>query len=172
MILIIMRHGEAGDFSSPDHLRQLTPRGKRQCQSVGQMLGEKLPKLLEKYTEPSNNANNTGLDITLVSPFLRTQQSFRAVASGIKSANIVTIDSITPAGNAQQSADLIHGYATDSSAPRSMMVVTHMPLVSLLADKICPEFNARIFETADTLIIDYNISTGRGEQIEFYHSER
>lgn len=171
MILIIMRHGEAGDFSSPDHLRQLTPRGKRQCQGVGAMLSEKLPGLLEKYTSPGDNTNNSELDITLVSPFLRTQQSFRAVASGIKSANIVTIDAITPAGNAQQSADLIHGYATDSSAPRSMMVITHMPLVSLLADKICPEFNAKIFETADTLIINYSISTGRGEQIEFYHND-
>lgn len=169
---MIMRHGEAGDFSTPDHLRPLTARGKKQCQKTGAMLASSLAKWLPSKDACPQESNGPSIDLALVSPFLRTQQSFRAVASGIKVTNVVTIDAITPMGNAQQGADLIHGYATDTPAPNSILVVTHMPLVSLLADKICPEFNAKIFETADTLIIDYNTSTGRGDQLAFYQSAR
>jgi len=170
MILIIMRHGEAGDFSNPDHLRPLTASGKKQCQQAGVLLANSLKKYISKQNISSDEAPS--IDIALVSPFLRTQQSYRAVASGIKVNDMITIDAITPMGNAQQSADLIHGYATDTPAPKSMLVVTHLPLVSLLADKICPEFNAKIFEPADTLIIDYNTSTGRGEQLAYYQGAR
>lgn len=157
-MLLIMRHGQAEDYREPDHTRALTDFGVKQCEKVGAWLNQTFSDL------DIENA----VDVAIVSPYLRTQQSCRAVGKSIKIKQQITFDAITPMGNAAQSADLIHGYATDSSAPKSILVVTHMPLVSLLADKICAGFNAKIFDTADTLLIDYNVETGLGEQVAFY----
>lgn len=164
MILVIMRHGQAVEYREPDHTRALTDFGVKQCEQAGVWLKQRLPDFAHLNEEYSN-----AIDIALVSPYLRTQQSCRALGKGIAIKQQITFDAITPMGNALHTADIIHGYATDSPAPNSMLIVTHMPLVSLLADKICAGFNAKIFDTADTLIIDYNIETGRGDELAYYH---
>jgi len=158
-----MRHGEAVEYKEPDHTRVLTEFGKRQCEGVGKWLQENLLALTSGSTCSVSN-----VDLALVSPYIRAQQSFRAVAKHIDVAREVTIDTVTPYGNAAQSADLIHAYACDENAPKCMLIVTHMPLVSLLADRICPEFNAKYFDTADALMIDYSSETGIGEQLVLY----
>lgn len=162
-----MRHGEAVEYREPDHTRMLTNIGKLQCEAVGKWLTENLEQLTEQKT--SNKVKKA--DLAIVSPYLRTQQSFRAVAKHFNIAHEVTIDAITPAGNAAQCADLVHGYATDTQPPECLMIVTHMPLVSLLSDKLCVGFNATFFNTADTLIIDYNVDSAVGEQICFFQGE-
>lgn len=160
MILIIMRHGEAVEYREPDHTRALTEFGKHQCENVGKWLMQQLPSLSGTTCAPVCD-----IDLALVSPYLRTQQSYRSLAKHIHIAREVTIDAITPMGNAAQSADLIHAYATDSDAPKCMLVVTHMPLVSLLADKVCSGFNTSFFETADALVVDYDTHTAIGNKI-------
>lgn len=163
---MIMRHGQAENYREPDATRALTKCGVEQCEKVGKWLSGR-----KNLTATTNSLAK--VELALVSPYLRTQQTLRSVGRHITIDRQVTIDAITPAGNASQSADLIHGYATDNhnseqAAPQSMLVVTHMPLVSLLADKICMEFNARIFETADTLLCDYDVNKGLATQIDFY----
>lgn len=164
MILLIMRHGQAIEYREPDHTRALTEYGVKQCEEAGRWLANRLPEL----AVPCDLRVNA-IDLAIVSPYLRTQQTCRAVARGIKIKQQVTFDAVTPMGSAAQSADLIHGYATDLPAPNTILVVTHMPLVSLLADKICAGFNAKIFDTADTLVVDYDIKKGIGEELAFYH---
>ena len=163
MIVIVMRHGEAEDYRSPDHTRTLTNNGKQQCEAVGQWLRQNLSTLTENTSKSVNEAHTA-----LVSPFLRTQQTFRAVAKHFSIKQQITIDTITPNGNALECADLIHGYATDTQPPDCLMIVTHMPLVSLLSDKICAGFNAKFFKPADTLIIDYDIDRAMGEEVYFF----
>lgn len=160
MILIIMRHGEAEDYREPDHTRALTAFGHKQCENVGKWLKENLSSLSRQTDCPVSD-----IDLALVSPYLRTQQSFRAVAKHIKVHDQITIDTITPLGNALQSADLIDAYASDSNAPKCIMIVTHMPLVSLLADRVCAGFNALFFETADALLVDYNSHDAIGKKL-------
>lgn len=160
MILFIMRHGQAVDYREPDHLRSLTDFGTKQCEQVGRWLRASLPRFCPRCDD--------GIDIAIVSPYLRTQQTCKAVAKGVNIKQQITFDAITPMGNAAQSADLIHGYAADDSPPKSLLVVTHMPLVSLLSDKICAGFNAKIFDTADTLVVDYDVNACIGEQLAFY----
>ena len=163
---MIMRHGQAENFREPDHTRALTKFGVAQSEEVG--------KWLAGSTIQTSSTNTLSkVELALVSPYLRTQQTLRSVGRHIAIDRQVTIDAITPTGNASQCADLIHGYATDNynseqPAPESILVVTHMPLVSLLADKVCVEFNARIFETADTLLCDYDVDKGIATQIDFY----
>jgi phosphohistidine phosphatase len=50
------------------------------------------------------------------------------------------------------------------------MLVSHMPLVSLLADKVCKGFNGKIFDTADILVIDYDSQTHSGQQMAFFQN--
>jgi phosphohistidine phosphatase len=163
MILIIMRHGEAVDYREPDHTRPLSEYGQQQCENVGKWLGKNLMAL-------STTASNAvaDIDFALVSPYLRTQQSFRALAKHITVRKQITTDSITPTGNPSHNADLIHAYANDVDGPKCMLVVTHMPLVSLLADKVCSGFNAQFFEPANTLVIDYAADTGIGKKLTMF----
>ncbi len=163
---MIMRHGEAIAYREPDHTRPLTGHGKSQCETAGYWLQKNLKKITNDSAESVSAA-----DLALVSPYLRTQQTYRAVAKQFRIDQQTTIDTITPVGNAAQCADLIHGYATDTSPPKCIMVITHMPLVSLLSDKLCAGFNAQIFQTADILVIDYDVKTAIGKKLFFYHGE-
>ena len=170
MILFIMRHGQAVDFRHPDHSRELTQFGTQQCVEVGEWIRDTLntsQKAKTKFT-----SDKALIDLALVSPYLRTQQSFRAIAKSVDFKQQTTIDVITPMGSAAQASDLVHGYATDSIEPQTMLIVTHMPLVSLLSDKICPNFHAKIFDTADTLMVDYNTQTALGDEITFFQGKQ
>jgi phosphohistidine phosphatase len=167
MILIIMRHGEAVEYKEPDHTRVLTEYGVQQSEDVGKWLQAQLPILtLDQHSQVSD------IDLAIVSPYLRTQQTFRGVSKHINVGRQVTVDTVTPLGNAVQSADLIHGFASDSNAPKCMLIVTHMPLVSLLADKVCLGFNTGYFETADTLLIDYSVELGTGKQLALFEGNK
>lgn len=163
MILIIMRHGEAVEYKEPDHTRILTEFGTKQGEKVGKWLQENLRELTV-----NTNCQVAKIDLAVVSPYIRTQQTYRAVSKHVQVERLVTIDAVTPLGNAHQSADLVHGYASDSNAPKCMLVVTHMPLVSLLSDRVCAGFNAAYFDTADTLVIDYCSDSGIGKQLALY----
>lgn len=156
-----MRHGEAEFYREPDATRALTPYGISQCERVGKWL--------------TQNKSLVSIDLALVSPYLRTQQSLKAVNRHIPIKKQMVIDDITPMGNPARCADLLHGFANaedniEEKSPTSVLVVTHMPLVSLLADRICVEFDARIFETADTLICEYDVNRGLALQNDFFQA--
>lgn len=156
MIVIIMRHGEAVEYREPDYTRALTVNGKQQCENTGTWLANLLKDTAESVS------------IALVSPFLRTQQTYRALAKSLVVDNQVTIDTITPSGNAAQCADLIHGYATDIEPPASILVISHMPLVSLLSERLCIDNSACYFEPANALVIDYDVSKAQGNVMAFH----
>lgn len=167
MILIIMRHGEAVQYREPDSSRTLTDYGTQQCENVGKWLSQNLARL-----SPSSRCaddGNVNVDLALVSPYLRTQQTISALARYVNIHKQETASVITPIGDAAKCADLIHAFACDSQAPKCMLVVTHMPLVSLLSDLVCAGFNTSFFETADTLVIDYANDTGIGKKLAMFH---
>jgi phosphohistidine phosphatase len=161
MILIIMRHGEAVSYKEPDHARSLTEFGQQQCENVGKWLHQNISTFLDDKT----NQGVDGIDLALVSPYLRTQQSFQALAKHVKVEQEITTDTVTPEGNVVQGADLIHGYANEENASKCMLVVTHMPLVSLLAAHVCVGVDDIFFEPADALIVNYSKDTGFGTKL-------
>ncbi|GAB55659.1 phosphohistidine phosphatase [Glaciecola punicea ACAM 611] len=173
MLLIIMRHGEAVEYAKPDRARSLTNVGVQQSENVGRWLNQHLAGI-STYSEITDvmKAGNTNvkssIDLALVSPYFRTQQTFRGVAKHIKVLNEKTTDALTPIASAQQSADVIHDYATSTDAPKSMLIVTHMPLVSLLSRLLCVNINDQYFEPADTLLIDYKGSTAIGKKLAMF----
>jgi phosphohistidine phosphatase len=155
-----MRHGEAAPYQANDKDRELTRFGISQSQLAGKRLAAFL----------SSRGLLSSIDRVLVSPYKRTQQTFNALSEYIQFHTQTSVEAITPMGNADQVHDIIDGFASESNPPEQLMLVSHMPLVSLLADKVCLGFNGKIFDTADTLIIDYDPDTHRGTQLALYQS--
>jgi len=155
-----MRHGEAAPYQANDRERELTRFGVSQSEVAGKRLSEFLSK---QYLLSS-------IDHVLVSPYRRTQQTFSALTEHIKFQAQTNLDEITPMGDASEVHDLIDGFANELEPPKQLMLVSHMPLVSLLSDKVCLGFNGKFFDTADMLIIDYNPDTHRGTQLALYQS--
>lgn len=162
MKLIVMRHGEAVPYQSDDKSRQLTRFGQNQSEFAGRRLAEYMQSGVEK----------PHIDAVLVSPYLRTQETFHCVAKQIELRNKMDCDMIVPDSDAVDFADYIQGYAMTDDAPQTLMIISHMPFVSLLADRLCYGFNARIFATADILVIDYNEQKQQGTQLALLQSLR
>nr|WP_136252094.1 phosphohistidine phosphatase SixA [Ningiella ruwaisensis] len=164
MILIIMRHGEAVPYQADDKSRALTRFGAKQASNAGKRLAQ---FFIEKQMPAS-------IDHVLVSPYLRTQQTFDEVAAHVNFKNRTDTNAITPVADERSVQDLIDGFALGDAqgkgAPEQLMLVSHMPLVSLLSDKLCTGFNGKIFDTADILIIDYDADTHIGTQMAFLRS--
>jgi phosphohistidine phosphatase len=156
-----MRHGEAVAYQAKDESRALTCVGVNQSEAAG----KRLAKFFQARQLPPV------IDQVLVSPYARTQQTYAALSEFVRFCHKTDTDAITPMGQASAVHDLIDGYAhnatADSDAPQQLMLISHMPLVSLLADEVCAGFNGKIFDTADILIIDYDPVTHTGTQMAF-----
>jgi phosphohistidine phosphatase len=157
MLLIIMRHGEATPYQANDKDRELTRFGISQSQLAGKRLAAFL----------SSRGLLNSIDHVLVSPYRRAQQTFNALSESLQFNTQTSVEAITPMGSVDQVHDIIDGFAGEPDPPKQLMLVSHMPLVSLLADKVCLGFNGKIFDTADMLIIDYDPDTHRGIQLAF-----
>ncbi len=102
----------------------------------------------------------------LVSPYIRAQQTCDIVTEDLRS-NIITVDFITPAGDARQVHDYIDGVISDldvnASNQTTLLIVSHMPLVSYLVAQLTQSMNTPIFATAGIAHIDYNVNTMKGQ---------
>lgn len=123
MKIWIMRHGEASFNTSTDSQRFLTENGKQRAFSQGELLGKRLL------------AQQLWLDKIIVSPYLRTQQTFEQVTQGIQAsgfqqnfANLVEYwEGITPAGDVDQVEDYL-AFLQEEGA-KNVLLISHLPLV-------------------------------------------
>jgi len=159
-----LRHGEGTPYQSNDKTRERTRLGVTQSEAAG----KRLAKFFESRGLPPS------VEQVLISPYLRTQQTFEAVSESISFAQKTQTDAITPMGNDSDVHDLIDGYADNNelggAGASQLMLISHMPLVSLVADKVCQGFNGKIFDTADILIVEYDPLTHSGKQLALYQS--
>jgi phosphohistidine phosphatase len=157
MQLYIMRHGEAQNFveqgSRDDSQRALTAQG----QLEAKMMATWLQKMEIQPTQ------------VFVSPYVRAQQTC-AIATSMMQTVITTLDFITPSGDPKQVHDFIDGWcseqaSTESVLPKkeqSLLIISHMPLVSYLVAQLTQSGNAPIFSTAGIAHIDYDIDKMQG----------
>jgi phosphohistidine phosphatase len=160
MIIFVMRHGEAEPYKRDDQSRHLTRFGLTQSEHASKWMS----KQLNEDTELKQ------IDLTLVSPYVRTIETLEAVEQFMPIRNKVQTSAVTPDGNAKQARDLIDGELLQDNDINSLLIISHMPLVSLLSDAICHGFNARVFGTADVLMINYDLERSSGRQLAFYQS--
>jgi len=153
MQLFIMRHGEAQNYieqgSRDDSQRALTHQGEQEAQVMANWL--------QKMHVPPTQV--------FVSPYIRAQQTCAIVTSLIKPTT-TTLDFITPSGDAKQVHDFIDGFCSSNyehASQQSMLIVSHMPLVSYLVAQLTQSENAPIFATAGIAHIDYDTVKMQGQ---------
>lgn len=165
MQVYIMRHGEAQNFvehgSPDDSQRALTVQGKAEAK----MMASWLHKMQINPTQ------------VFVSPYVRAQQTC-ALTTAMMQTEITTLDFITPSGDAKQVHDFIDGWCSEqcrkqtqqmshkvsqkvdqktAQSPQSLLIISHMPLVSYLVAQLTQSANTPIFATAGIAHIDYDI---------------
>ena len=146
MQIYIMRHGQAYTSGSIDALRGLTEQGKLEATVM--------TKWLKKQ--------NIMLEQMIISPFIRAQETAKSVACGYdESLLVTTLDFITPSGSAQALHDYIDGVCV-SDKIETLLIVSHMPLVSYLVAELTIENSSPIFQTAAIAHIDYDTKRMKG----------
>jgi phosphohistidine phosphatase len=173
MQVYIMRHGEAQNFvtqgSRDDSQRALTAEGKIEAKMMANWLQKMEINPMQVF----------------VSPYIRAQQTC-AIATSMMQTAITTLDFITPSGDAKQVHDFIDGWCSEQVAVElqtagqqettntvatkqlsinqeaSLLIISHMPLVSYLVAQLTQSGNAPIFATAGIAHIDYDIERMQG----------
>jgi len=164
-----MRHGEAQKFvtqgSPDDSQRALTAEGKTEAKMMTNWLQKMQINPVQVF----------------VSPYVRAQQTC-AIATAMMQSVITTLDFITPSGDAKQVHDFIDGWCCEQRAAlelkaisqqdttnllstkqeASLLIISHMPLVSYLVAQLTQSDNAPIFATAGIAHIDYDIERMQG----------
>ncbi|GLT17406.1 phosphohistidine phosphatase SixA [Vibrio zhanjiangensis] len=149
MKILIMRHGEAEHYANSDAERALTKKGKQES--------------IEAVKQCVENGY-THLDLVLVSPYLRAQQTWQAVASHFCAKQIKVCDDITPYGDAGRVGDYISAIA-EVEQPTSILLVSHLPLVGYLTSELVPELAPPMFPTSGIVGIEYDIERRKGELV-------
>lgn len=150
MQLFIMRHGQAETFSSGDAQRPLTETGVLEAQVMGTWL----------------ESQKIEIERIFVSPFTRAQQTCGNVVELLSSCpELNTISMITPSGSAIEFHDYLDGICA-SEKISSLLIVSHMPLVSYLVEELTVERNAPIFQTAGIAHIDYDLQRMKGHLVQ------
>ncbi len=139
MLVYIMRHGEAESLAGRDKERQLTPLGASECALVGRWMSAFQPQV----------------DYILTSPYVRVMQSLAALRAGWPSEKAVveTHDYLVPNAPAEKAAHYLWDLAYSKSVD-SVLVVSHMPLVSFLVEALDSGKQSPIFCTSGLACIE------------------
>ena len=111
MQLILVRHGDAGAYTLPDHERNLSPLGAEQAAQTAQWL-----------------ADNYQPDHFIVSPYNRAQQTLAHIQRHFPEVPVTTYDGITPDNDADNAVDALGEFIGDG-----MVVVCHMNIIAKIA---------------------------------------
>ena len=131
MKIILMRHGQAGEYTHPDSARQLTDFGQQQAeQTAGYIIDNYQP------------------DYFMVSPYVRAQQTLKQLQAIAPKIPVTIQDNITPGDDARAALAALSRIESEC-----MIVVCHMSIVANIASLltgISPESfalaEARVFE--------------------------
>ncbi|GAC15260.1 phosphohistidine phosphatase SixA [Aliiglaciecola lipolytica] len=150
MYIFVMRHGEAAPSLQNDQQRPLNESGVAQAQQCGHWL-ESFSKRSKK---PVSHA--------MVSPYLRTQQTFEHVSKITNIANVNENSDIVPNGNCQVMHYFIDQFAVKNNDLTGLLLVSHMPFVSYFIDEMCDIHTSKIFSTGTIVCLDYNVDESKG----------
>lgn len=143
MKLYVMRHGEAcsptlcAGVLQADHERELTAHGHQEATTAGEWLAEHAPKL----------------DLVIVSPYVRAQQTWQEVAHHVTAEVIETSTEITPDGDAEAFASALLARLQIEPAEH-VLLVSHMPFVCYLTSYLDRSVQPPLFPTAGIAQLD------------------
>jgi phosphohistidine phosphatase len=150
MKIFIMRHGEASQYGSSDAQRALTESGEAEVAVMSKWLVKQC----------------SNFDQIIISPYERAQQTANIVTKVINTSDMnieyqTTTDIITPLGDAKVVHDYIDGLL-ENGRIKTLLFVSHMPLVSYLVEELTVDGAMPIFQTAGISEIDYNAELMKG----------
>lgn len=147
MQLYIMRHGQANPVGPIDENRPLNEAGEREVVAMANWA----------------ISNNVEFEHVIVSPFVRAQQTCEIFLRELSQSSCpkTSVNIITPFGDAKQVHDYIDGFIAQHHL-KSLLIISHMPLVSFLTAELTYDQSAPIFQTAAILNIDYDMGKMKG----------
>lgn len=152
MHLLLMRHGEAELHSVKDETRNLTALGVTQSKQAGVWLNEQF----------------SHVDVALVSPYVRAQQTLDALSSKVSVDQVITCPDIVPSGNPAVVHDYVDAFLLKNPTVKTVLLVCHMPIVSFLADNFCQFEHSSLFVTSAIMKIDYQVDRSCGVKSQGY----
>lgn len=143
MKLYVMRHGEAcsptlcAGVVQPDQERALTAHGHEEAKTAGEWLASQVEKI----------------DLVIVSPYVRAQQTWHEVAQHVAAEVIETSSDITPEGDAELFASSLLARLQIEPAEH-VLLVSHMPFVCYLTAYLDRTVQPPLFPTAGIAQLD------------------
>ncbi|MFM2483691.1 phosphohistidine phosphatase SixA [Celerinatantimonas yamalensis] len=148
MDIYVMRHGQAGMVAKRDSERELTADGRAQVKMMATQLATKTAQF----------------DYVLVSPFVRAQQTWEEASSAFSEpSRVITLNELTPDGDAKAVSALVDEFAADSQ----ILVISHLPLVGYLVQEFVPSAGAPLFATA--AIAHIHLTTSQSKLVALEH---
>lgn len=147
MNIFIMRHGEAEHFAHSDAERALTDHGHSASIAVARACAEK---------------GFAKFDKVLVSPYVRAQQTWKAISKHFAAEQVETCEEITPYGDSEQVADYVNALI-DVHHYQNVLIVSHLPLVGYLTAEFVTDMIPPMFPTSGLICIDFSTEKRSGE---------
>ncbi|WP_394515024.1 phosphohistidine phosphatase SixA [Pantoea sp. SGAir0215] len=146
MQVFIMRHGDAALDAASDSVRPLTLCG---CDESRQM---------------ANWLKDQAVDIerVLVSPYLRAQQTLATVREALPLPDGADIlPELTPGGDPGLVGCYLQTLANEGV--KSVLVISHLPLVGYLVSELCPQETPPMFATSAIACVDFDPAESQGK---------
>ncbi|MCO4321754.1 phosphohistidine phosphatase SixA [Aliidiomarina quisquiliarum] len=157
MKLYVMRHGEAepprAGYGLPgaDAARVLTSAGHAEAEKAAQWLSIQQPKI----------------DLAIVSPYVRAQQTFKHVAHQLPIEVIEQSNEVMPESDPQLFAGALLARLQIEPA-ESILVVSHMPFVCYLVNYLDAGIQPPLFPTSGIAVLDLEPLAMSGKFKQFY----
>lgn len=149
MKLILIRHGDAGAYTLPDEMRQLSELGKQQASETAQWL-----------------KNNYTVNQWISSPYLRAVQTMTVLQTAATPTPAMQIvQGITPNDNAREAIDILQNQIDKNSDV--VVVVCHMNVIAHIV-QLLTDTRAVPFHLAEARVLsgEWGIGLGAMQQVD------
>ncbi|AXF76525.1 phosphohistidine phosphatase SixA [Erwinia tracheiphila] len=146
MQVFIMRHGDAALDAASDSVRPLTHCGCDESRQMASWL----------------NGQVIDIERVLVSPYLRAEQTLTTVRESLTlPEGQDVLPELTPGGDPEMVAGYLQMLAKEGV--KSVLVISHLPLVGYLVSALCPQEAPPMFATSAIACIEYDIDSACGK---------
>ncbi|WP_158782534.1 phosphohistidine phosphatase SixA [Pantoea sp. BAV 3049] len=146
MQVFIMRHGDAALDAASDSVRPLTHCGCDESRQMASWL----------------NGQAVDIERVLVSPYLRAEQTLATVREALTlPEGQDVLPELTPGGDPSLVACYLQVLAKEGV--KSVLVISHLPLVGYLVSELCPQEAPPMFATSAIASVDYDADNASGK---------
>lgn len=139
MKLILIRHGDAGAYTLPDHARNLSELGQSQAQQTATWL-----------------ANHYSPTLFISSPYNRAKQTCEIVKQDFTDIPLTIVDNITPDDDPKIAIDTLGELLTNIDDNACVVVVCHMNIIAYMTSILTGE-KPTGFQLAEARVLEMEV---------------